>query len=110
MGAVQILDPADIDAVFTKLKSFAFERADDGGAGGDGDDDGGGGRVDRAAPVVRELRLRQYQVVALANLNPSTVAAARSLIPSLAPFTDEELGEMLAVLRGASAKYGGVEG
>jgi hypothetical protein len=45
--------------------------------------------------------------VSLANLNPGTVAAARSLIPSLAPYSDEEVGEMLSVLRRASAKYTG---
>lgn len=49
------------------------------------------------------------QIVSLANLNPGTVAAARSLIPSLAPYSDEEVGEMLAVLRRASAKYTGLD-
>lgn len=45
--------------------------------------------------------------MALANLNPGTVLAARSLVPSLAIFNDEEVGEMLAILRRSSAKHMG---
>ena len=53
-----------------------------------------------------KVALHPYQVVALANLNPSTVGAARSLIPSLAAFGDDEIAQALLLLRRASAKFG----
>lgn len=55
------------------------------------------------------LLLSLLQIVSLSNLNPGSVAAARSLIPSLIVFTDDEVGEMLSALRRSSAKYSGLD-
>jgi hypothetical protein len=85
-GAVQINDPAAIDEVIASLGALQFSRPlDDGG--------------------VEQLRMHLYEQVALTNLNPATVAAAKSLIPSLEKFSDDEVEEALKVLRRASSKY-----
>ena len=46
----------------------------------------------------------------LANLNPATVAAARGLVPSLSRFSDDEVYDVLALLRRSSTKLGGAVG
>ena len=48
-------------------------------------------------------RLAQYEVVVLMNLNPSSVSAAKSLIPSLNRFADDAIEEVVKILRAASA-------
>ena len=45
------------------------------------------------------------QVVVLANLNPATVNAARGLVPSLSRFDDDEVADVLTLLRRSSTKY-----
>lgn len=85
-GAVQIQDPAAIDEVFASLTALEFPRVKDDGS-------------------EERLRLHQFELTALTNLNPGTVAAAKSLVPSLEKFQDDEVEEMLKLLRRASAKY-----
>jgi hypothetical protein len=65
---------------------------------------GGIGRVLPAAEPPPPHPHPRLQVVALCNLSPVTVEAARHLIPSLSPFRDHEVEEVLAVLRKASAR------
>lgn len=86
-GAVKIQDPTAIDEILASLSALEFPRTQDDGS-------------------ENRLRLHQYELTALTNLNPGTVTAAKSLIPSLDKFQDEEVEEMLKILRRASAKYG----
>ena len=44
------------------------------------------------------------QILAFSNLNPGSVAAARALVPKLDAFSDEEIGEVLLLLKRASAR------
>ena len=44
------------------------------------------------------------QILAFSNLNPGSVAAARALVPKLDGFSDEEITEVLVLLRRASAR------
>ena len=53
-------------------------------------------------------RLHEYECVALSNLFPSTVTAAKGLIPSLQRFADEALEEAIKLLRAAGAAADGV--
>ncbi len=55
------------------------------------------------------VALHKYEGVALINLNPPTNAAAKSLIPSLERFTDEELEQLLKTLRNAAAAQARME-
>lgn len=90
-GALQTQQPEAIDELFEGLGALEFLRETD-----DGD--------------VKRLKLQSYEIVALTNLNPSTAAAAKSLIPSLEKLTDEELeSEVLKLLRRSSARYTGLE-
>jgi hypothetical protein len=45
-------------------------------------------------------------VVALTNLNPTTVSQAKALIPSLEVYVDDELEEAIKLLRKSSMKGG----
>lgn len=47
-----------------------------------------------------------FQIVALSNLNPASKEAARALVPKMDAFTDDEINEMLTVLRRATSKFG----
>ena len=58
---------------------------------------------------VRE-KLNPYEMVALANLNPSTVEEARELIPTLNRATEDSLEEILATIRREGLKVGGFGG
>jgi hypothetical protein len=51
-------------------------------------------------------RLHDYQIVALINLNPVSRDVATAVIPSLAAFTEEEMEDILRILKRASAKHG----
>jgi len=84
---VQVDTPAVIDEVFASLSALEFQR------------DAAGG-----APPPDPPRLVEYEKVALANLNPGTVAAAKSLVPSLERLLDGEVELALVVLRRASAR------
>lgn len=87
-GAVQVDTPAVIDEVFASLSALEFQR----------DETEGG------PPPPDPPRLVEYEKVALANLNPGTVAAAKSLVPSLERLLDSEVETALVVLRRASAR------
>lgn len=91
MGAVHLRDAAAIDDLFSSLRGLEWER------------------VNEETGEAGTARLHEYQIVALSNLNPGSVAAARSLIPSLIVFSDDEVGEMLSALRRSSAKYSGLD-
>ena len=73
-----------------------------GGGGGEGEGEGAGGGEARQA-------LHHFEVVALMNLNPDSVAAARNLLPSLERFSNEALEDVVAALRKsvASSGFGG---
>jgi len=90
-GAVELTDVAAIDELYTSLRSLEFVRESLDAESGE--------------PVVTKVKLHEYQLVALSNLNPSSIAAARCLIPSLDSFSDDELSECLTLLRRASAKH-----
>lgn len=87
VGAVEVTDVAAIDELFSSLR--ALEWAREGSAAG------------AAAPPAR---LHEYQILAFSNLNPGSVAAARALIPKLEPFSDEEIAEVLTLLRRTAAR------
>jgi len=81
----------------------AFSGFGGGGGGGlgadeDEEDDGAAGEPER----VHELH--SYEVVALTNLNPQDVNVAKSLVPSLEKFRDEDIEQAVAILRKAAAK------
>lgn len=86
-GIVEASEFALVDEVYAQLSSMQFQRPGE------------------AEGTVTNISIHQYEMVALANLNPASVAAARSVIPSLERFADAEIEEMLALLRRASAKY-----
>ncbi len=88
-GAVQTEDVTAIDELFHALQNIDFVRARD---------DGGEDR----------LKLHGYEIVALVNLNPGSTAAAKGLVPSLERLTDEELDEVLKLLRRSSARFTGL--
>lgn len=89
MGAVQLHDPAAVDDVFMSLRALTFPREDEGES--------------------FTIKLHEFQIIALANLNPASLAATRALVPSMQVYSDEEVNEALAVLRRASGKYAGLE-
>ena len=77
-----------------------------GGSGeGAGDEGGEGGRSRE-----RKRVLHSYEIVALTNLNPPSVAAAKSLIPSLDELEDTDLNDAITLLRKTSARSGAYEG
>lgn len=53
--------------------------------------------------------LHTYEGVAIINLNPATPAAAKSLIPSLERFSDDEIETLLKVTRAAAANQARME-
>lgn len=56
------------------------------------------------------IKLASYEIVALINLNPSSAAAAKSLIPSLDKLTDSEIeNDILKLLKRSSTRYVGLE-
>lgn len=97
IGAVDISDVAAIDELFHALRALEFPR-EGGGAGGDEEEAGG-------EPVQpHTVKLHEYQILAISNLNPPSVAAARALIPKLDGFSDDEINEILTTLRRSSAR------
>ena len=87
VGAVEVTDVAAIDELFTALRALEWARE--------------GSTAGAAAPPAR---LHDYQILAFSNLNPGSVAAARALIPKLEPFSDEEIAEVLTLLRRTAAR------
>ena len=77
-----------------------------GGGGGMGVDEEDEDEAEAAAAAEPHHALHSYEVVALVNLNPPTVAVAKSLVPSLEKFRDEDLEQAVAVLRKSAAKRG----
>jgi hypothetical protein len=87
-GAVPASDAASIDALFEALHAMELVTS-----------------VTDEGVEIKEP-LHGYESVALANLFPSSVAAAKSLIPSLQRFADEALEEALKILRAAGSMAG----
>jgi hypothetical protein len=58
---------------------------------------------------VRET-LHAMECVALANLNPGSVEAARELIPTLVRFTEDSVEDVLSIIRREGLKMGGFGG
>ncbi len=91
--------PQAIDELLQGLAALEFSRVEEGGEGDSS-----------SAAEEKRIKLEPYEICALINLNPSTVAAAKSLIPSLERLTDEEVEhEVLKLLRRSSARYTGLE-
>lgn len=86
-GAVSLTDAAALDELYDTLRHLSFVR-------------------ESADGEITKVALHEYQIVALSNLNPATKEAARALIPTLDIFTDDEIGEMLVILRRATSRYG----
>ena len=90
MGAVPLTDAIAIDEVYSSLARLTFDRF------GDPED---------KSLVTFKASLHNYQIVALSNLNPPSVAAAKSLIPSLGvAFMDDEVQQILDTMRSMAAK------
>jgi hypothetical protein len=88
---------------------LALQGGGGGGMGGGeegGDEGGGGGEGEGAGGDETRQALHQFEVVALMNLNPDSVAAARNLLPSLERFSNEALEEVVAALRKSVASSG----
>jgi hypothetical protein len=78
----------------------AFSGFGGSGMGADEDED-----ADEAgAEAEQTFELHSYEVVALTNLNPPNVAVAKSLVPSLERYRDDDLEEAVAILMRASAQ------
>jgi RNA polymerase Rpb4 len=86
-GAIKSNDPHLIDDLFFALRALSFERSVN---------------VDDSSKKL--IKLHEYEVTSLVNLSPSSISAARSLIPSLERFTDDEVNEILTTLRRSTAK------
>lgn len=84
-GAVPVSDAATIDSLFDALHALELVTS-----------------VTDEGVEIKEP-LHEYESIALANLFPSSVAAAKSLIPSLQRFADEALEEALKILRAAGS-------
>jgi len=121
-GALQGRTMEDIDVLFEGLSVLLFEvpigkkgvtdnRSGFQSSSGityDDEMNGGIASSSSAAAVVQTERrpLASYEVVALTNLNPSTVSQAKALIPSLEIYADDELEEAIKLLRKSSMKGG----
>ena len=115
-GALQASDVQAVDALAEALTALEFVREVGGGDGGAAVGAGGGGGAgdeDAEVAIMGEetrIKLHSFEIVSLINLNPTTAAAAKSLIPSLEKLADEEIeNEILKLLKRASARYTGVE-
>jgi hypothetical protein len=113
-GALQGRTMEDIDVLFEGLSVLMFtvptgKKADErrGFQSSSAADDELNGGINAAAEVLTERRsLASYEIVALTNLNPSTVSQAKALIPSLEVYIDDELEEAIKLLRKSSLKGG----
>ena len=112
-GAMQALDVEKQDRVLTLLSELRFnvpKKAGGGagagaGAGGFMDDDrlgGGGGFGGAESEELEERSLHMYEVTALLNLNPASVAAAKALVPSLENIRDEDFEAAITIVRNAT--------
>ena len=94
-------------------KENAAARAKRGGGGGGGGGGGDGAFEEEGAEEADEDEaawqrpLHSFEVVALTNLSPPTVAAAKSLVPSLEKFRDDDVEMAVALLRKSAARAGG---
>lgn len=86
-GVVAGASPAAVDDLIFNLRNVQFDHED--GAGG-----------------ITKVALHEYEVVALCNLNPAGTAAAKALLPSLERFAEDEVGEILTLLRKAHTRAG----
>jgi hypothetical protein len=69
------------------------------------DDDGlggGGGFGGAESEELEERSLHMYEVTALLNLNPASVAAAKALVPSLENIRDEDFEAAITIVRNAT--------
>ena len=84
------LDQSALDDLKNALAALEFDQRDD------------------VTGLMSKLKLDHYQIAALSNLAPTTVDAAQALLPSLTKrgFTEEEVEQMLAILRRAGSKTG----
>ena len=114
-GALQGRTMEDIDVLFEGLSILMFtvpvgKKTDERGgfqSSSFGVDDEMNGGIAAAAEVLTVRRpLESYEVVALTNLNPTTVSQAKALIPSLEVYVDDELEEAIKLLRKSSMKGG----
>ena len=114
-GAMQALDVEKQDRVLTLLSELRFAVPKKAGAGGgagagagagafmDEDGLGGGGAFGGAeAEEFEERGLHMYEVTALLNLNPASVAAAKALVPSLENIRDEDFEAAITIVRNAT--------
>ena len=103
------------DALLDKLAHAELALQGGGGGGmGEGEkggaaEGGAGGEGGVAGGEARQA-LHHFEVGALMNLNPDSVAAARNLLPSLERFSTEALEEVVAALRKSVASSGFASG